>query len=331
MRRERYLHLAALAAALTLAAGTARPARAQGNLQAFAQAGGSVFVTWQAVPDPAVVGYNVYRYPVGMTADKATLVNSKPVTSTSLIDSGLTLGTPVIYFAKAVYKDAAGNMVESTQSGLSEVTPQNPTVLPAGSFLYNDVDTINPGTVTVAGNILTIRASGVPLWDKDDGQTFLAMPVTGDYQITAQIPVHPENDAADSNPNGNAKVGLMIRESLFRGDVYSAVFSSAQRDPPVLNEGRVNMVGATNPFSFGSATGEADTPYPLYLRLLKKGSMVTAFESIDGGKTYTPVADPQNITGLGSRTYAGVFVEAETDGQYAIGEFDTTSIKIEPQ
>jgi hypothetical protein len=222
-------------------------------------------------------------------------------------------------------------MAEGSQSTQSEVTPQNATVLPAGSFFYNDVDTLNPGTVTVAGNILTIRASGVPLWDHDDGQTFLAMPVTGDYQITAQIPVHPENDPADTNPNGNAKVGLMIRASLFRGDVYSAVFSSAQRDPPVLNEGRSSTVGAANAFSFGSSTAEADTPYPLYLRLLKQGSMVTAFESIDGGKTYTALADPQNITGLGSRTYAGVFVEAETDGQYAIGEFDTTSIKIEPK
>ena len=75
MRRGRYLHLAVLAA-LTLAAVAARSAHAQGVLQAVPQADGTVFLTWNAIPTPGVVGYNVYRRDSTLTVDKATLVNT---------------------------------------------------------------------------------------------------------------------------------------------------------------------------------------------------------------------------------------------------------------
>src|SRR5262249_32408256 len=157
-------------------------------------------------------------------ADKATLVNTQaPLTTTSVLDSGLPLGTPVVYFVRAVSKDSSGNPVEGPNSGESSVTPQNPTKLPPGDFLYYDIDTANPGSITMNGNELTIRASGPPLWERADGQTFLAMPVAGDYQITMAITAHPENDAADDNPSGNAKVGLEIRADLFKSAPYDAL------------------------------------------------------------------------------------------------------------
>jgi hypothetical protein len=332
MHQRTCIHGVVMAAALIVAAGLARPAHAQGNLQAFPEPNGAVFVTWLGSPDPGVVGYNVYRRETTLTADKATRMNAdQPITASSILDSGLTLGKPVTYFVRAVSKDASGALVEGPNSGESSATPQSPTKLPPGDFLYYDIDTALPGSVTLDGNALTIRASGPPLWERADGQTFLAMPVTGDYQITVAITAHPENDAADDNPSGNAKVGLEIRADLFKGGPYGNVFSSADRDPPVFIEGRRSYVGGTGAYSTGSQTGEADTPYPLWLRLVKQKATITGFESIDGGKTYQQVGDPQDLGSLPPVTYAGIFVSADRDGQYTIGKLDASSLKIEPK
>jgi hypothetical protein len=336
MHQRTRIHLAALATTLTLAAGMGRAAHAQGNLQVFPQNGAAAFLTWLASPDPAVVGYNVYRRQTTLTADKATLANPQPTTATTLLDAGsdgkgLPLGMPITYFVKAVYKDATGKLSEGLRSGEAVVTPQNALALPAGKFLAYDIDTLNPSTVTMTGNVLTLRASGPPLWDRWDGQTFIATPVSGDYQITVRVEENPTN-VDDTNGSNNAKAGVEIRSSLFRLDQYDAVFTSVNRDPAIHNEGRTTLVGGATPFGNNSPTAQADTKYPLYLRLLKKGSMITAFQSFDG-MTFDQIADPQDFGSLPPVTYAGIFVSADhtPDNQYTIGKFDTTQIKIEPK
>ena len=333
MKRSRHIWLGMLAAC-TLAAGTARSAHAQGDLQAFPRAGGSVLVTWLASPDPAVVGYNVYRRAASLTADKAVLANPQPLNSTSLLDAGadgkgLPLGTALTYTAKAVSMDASGKMTEGPGSGPATVTPQNPTVLPAGSFFYYDINTDSPGAVTVAGNVLTIHASGSDLWDSSDGQTFLATPVTGDYQVTAKINEAPTNDDP-ANGNGNSKIAVQMRSGLYRGDPFAVAFTSVDRDPTVLFEGHMAYVAGGN-FNFSQpGTNLTDTTYPLWLRLLKQGTMLTAFQSFDGA-SFTQIGDPHDYGSLPPTTYVGLAIAAGKDGQYSFAKFDIPSFKIEPK
>jgi hypothetical protein len=333
LHRRTCIHLAVLAA-LTLAAGTARPAHAQGALQAFPEAGGAVLVTWLASPDPAVVGYNVYRRDLGLAADKAQPANPQPVTSTTLLDAGpdgkgLPLGKAQIYFVRAVLKDASGKLSEGPNSGEASVTPQNPTVLPAGSFFYYDINTANPGTVTVNGNVLTIRASGSDLWDSSDGQTFVATPVSGNYQVTAKITEHPVNEDPDKG-NGFSKTALQIRGGLFRGDPFAVVFSSVARDPSVFFEGHKAFTAGPNHNYSQAGTSDSDTTYPLWLRLLKQGTTITAFQSFDG-TNFTQVGDPQDFGSLPAVTYVGIAIGAGNDGQYSVAKIDVPSFKIEPK
>ena len=121
--------------------------------------------------------------------------------------------------------------------------------------------------------------------------------------------------------------------SLFKLDRYDAVFTSVNRDPEILSEGRKTVTGGANAFGAGSGTSQADTKYPLYLRLLKQGSKITAYQSLDSGKTYTQVGNTYDFGpgNLGPVTYAGVFATAARDGQYDIVKFDAASIKIEPK
>jgi hypothetical protein len=259
------------------------------------------------------------------------------VTSTVVMDAGtdgkgLPLGQPLTYFVRAVYSDAAGKLTEGPNSGEATVTPQNPTVLPPGNFYYYDINTASPGSVKVDGNVLTLRASGSDLWDSSDGQTFLAMPVTGDYQITAAILDHPAHDPSADNPNDWSKTAVEIRSGLYRSDPFAVTFTSVIRDPGVFFEGHKGYVAGGNlNFSNPGPTGFDDTTFPLYLRLLKKGATITAFQSLDG-QTFQQVGDPQDFgSSIGSLTYAGVAIAAGRAGQYTISKFDTTSIKIEPK
>jgi hypothetical protein len=331
MQRRMFI-LGMVLTALMLAAGIERSAQAQGALQAFPEPGGAVLLTWLASPDPAVVGYNVYRRDVGLAADKAALANPQPAAPTTLLDAGpdgkgLPLGKPLIYFVRAIVKDASGKLSEGPNSGEASVTPQNATVLPTGSFFYYDINTANPGSVTVDGNVLTLRASGSDLWDSSDGQTFLATPVAGDYQITAQIAAHPENVDPDRG-NGYSKTAVEIRAGLFRGDPFAVAFSSVSRDPSVFFEGHKAFVAGPNHNYSQAGTSDSDTTYPLWLRLLKQGTTITAFQSFDG-TNYTQIGDPQDFGSLPSVTYVGLAIGAGNDGQYSIAKFDVPSIKIE--
>lgn len=324
----------ALSAAIALLAGTARGAFAQGALQAFPRPGGAVLVTWLASPDPAVVGYNVYRRATGVAADQAALANAQPVAANSLLDagpdgSGLPLGQALIYFVRAISRDAAGNLVEGPNSGEASVTPQNPLALPAGNFLYYDINTASPGRVTVEGDVLTIQASGSDLWDSSDGQTFLATPVAGDYQITAQILDHPEH--VTDNGNDWSKTAVQIRAGLFRGDPWAAAFTSVLRDPGVFFEGhRAHVAGSNHNFSFGGPTGFDDTTFPLWLRLVKQGATITAYQSLDG-ENFEQVGEPQDYGRLPAVTYAGIAIAAGRDGQYTRATFGIPNLKIEPR
>jgi hypothetical protein len=342
MQRGRLIHWAVLVA-LALAAGLQRPAHADytSTLQAFPQDKGAVLVTWQAMPAPGVVGYNVYRRAATLTADKATLVNTdKPVTATSMTDTGAPLGTPVIYFMRPVFQDSAGKSSEGAMSGQAAVTPQNAVALPPGNFLFYNIDTLNPGSVTLdASNVLTIRASGPDLWSESDGQTFVGMPVSGDYQITAAITEAPTPDPNDTNPNAGAKFGVEIRSGPAKGELAGFIFTSDTRADTILYEGRQIPGGVYGPVNgdgnvFSDGGGVLDVSartFPFYLRLLKQGTKITAFWSEDVGKTYTQLGDTHDFPTLGPVTYAGVFATAATDGQYDSVKFDATTIKIEPK
>jgi hypothetical protein len=321
-------------AALTLAAGMERSAHAQGGLNVFPQPNGAVFLTWLASPDPGLVGYNVYRREAGVAVDKAALVNPQAMTATTLLDAGpdgkgLPLGKPVLYFIRAVFKDAAGKLSEGTNSAQAVATPQNPIVIPAGSFFYYDIDTDDPSTVTRDGDVLTIRASGPPLWEKNDGNTFFATAVAGDYQLTARVEENPVNVDPD-NGAGNAKAGIEIRSSLLRVEPGAWIHPSVNRDPTVWFEGRKASIGGDQVFSFSGAS-MSEAKYPLYLRLVKAGATITAFQSLDGGKTFAQVGDPQDFGTLPPVTYAGIFVSADKEGQSTIGKFDLNSIEIKPK
>jgi regulation of enolase protein 1 (concanavalin A-like superfamily) len=311
------LPLAALAGMFFLVAGT-QPAMAQDEkTPAFAQvlpSDGQVLVTWGAVKD--ATGYNVLRRNPGEDISAAKAVNAQPTKDTSLIDTGLTNDKPLLYAVQAVFADGSkGDPAEAVG------TPHKAIL---GKFQYYDIETLNPGGVTIADNVLTIRASGADIWDGEDGQTFLATPVAGDFTITMKLNEVPKIENDESSAFG--KVGVQAKNSITPDDAYALVFASVERTPEFMFEGRRAAGQDAEDWSGGVVDFE-DAKFPVWLRLQRTGNTFISSYSNDG-TTFNKVHDNQNIQNPPATMYVGIAATAHNADLYINGKIDATSIVI---
>jgi hypothetical protein len=322
MQRGRYLHLAALASVLALAAAARTPVHAAAiNTPAapiLTPDDGRVLVSFGGVLH--ATGYNVYRHAAGAAA---ALVNATPTPYTWVIDdnggAGLPNGTPIFYSVKAVVSGAEG-----PASSENVTTPAPPLF---GALRLFNINTPGiepaPGSVTLdtAGDTVTIRASGDDIWDAQDGQSFLATPVTGDFTISAKFLGAPTGGEPTYG-----KVGLEMRTGLNPLDEYALVFISVHRDPAILFEWRKLLDGSGNG---GGGNGDPadDQKYPVFLRLARQGTTMAAQQSQDG-TSWTDVTDAQDFTRLPPTVYVGVAATAHMDKSFLDGKFQASSLSI---
>jgi hypothetical protein len=309
--------LAALAGAFLLVVGT-QPAMAQDEkTPAFAQvlpSDGQVLVTWGAVKD--ATGYTVLRRNLGEDISAAKVVNATPTKDTSLIDSGLTNDKALIYAVQAAFADGSkGDPKEAAG------TPHKAIL---GKFQYYDIDVLNPGSVTVANNVLTIRASGADIWDGADNHTFLATPVAGDFTITMKLNEVPKIENDEDSTFG--KVGVQAKNSITPLDAYALVFASVQRSPEFMCEGRRAAGGDSEDFSGGVVDFE-EAKFPVWLRLQRTGSTFISSYSNDG-TTFLKVFDNQNLENPPATMYVGIAATAHNADFYINGKIDATSVVI---
>jgi hypothetical protein len=318
MHRTTLARLVMMAAALVLLAGGARTAQAQDEkTPAWAQVlpkDGQVLVTWAAVKD--ATGYTVSRRMVGEEIDKAKAVNAAPIKETSLVDTGLTNGTSYIYSVVASFADGS--------KGDPKEAVGTPHAAVLDGYQYYDIETLIPGKVTVDGNVLTIRAGGAELWDTQDEQTFLAKPVTGDFTLSMQINENPVMDEGAGTSRG--KIGLQAKAGIMPGSPYALLFTSVERDPKYMFEGR-RVQGGGDTWS-GGIIDDADKVFPAILRLTRRGNVFTAEVSLDKGATFQKVMDDQTIQNAPAEMQVGIAAVALDAESFVTGKIDVPSLKL---
>jgi hypothetical protein len=297
------------------------------RLQAYPGTG-AVLLTYDRVAN--AVGYNIYRREAGKPDAEPAKLNAESTANPWFTDDekggSLANGTHYLYSVKAVFKDEAGALTEGRASKEVMALPQVPT--PPGFYLTYWTTT-NPADVKLADNVLTIKASGSDIGDAVDSGAFLALELQGDYSLTAQLLERPV--AEKPNASANVKAGLMIREAIGPSDRMAALLGTSGRG--VVWEGRKNIQAA-----FGDNNGrfeqigtpDEETTYPLWLKLNRTSSVVTAFQS-DDGTNYVPVGDPQDYGKLLPTTYAGIAMSSGNPTGYGTARFEATdgAIKID--
>jgi hypothetical protein len=194
------------------------------------------------------------------------------------------------------------------------VTLQACPVAPPPGFLGSSINEgEQSGSVRfrpVTGEI-TLRGSGHDTWDAADGFYFLSQPVTGDFQITVRALTRP------TDTHEYAKAGLMVRDSLAAGARHGYFALTAEHG--LQFNGRATTDDTS---SASDVIPHAALKLPILLRLIRRGSTVTAAYSRDQGRSFLAAGKPLSFDPpLANTVYAGLAITAHDEGRVSEAKF----------
>jgi glucose/arabinose dehydrogenase/regulation of enolase protein 1 (concanavalin A-like superfamily) len=175
---------------------------------------------------------------------------------------------------------------------------------PAAGWTCQDVGApaLTGGAVFDADGTVSITGSGDDIWGDADQFHYCHQPLEGDGEIIARVAsLEPTDDWA--------KAGVMIKTGPEAGADYVAALASAA-------EGVHLQTG------FDTDVGGPAADAPVWLRLVREGSTVTAYHSADG-TTWEPFA----AATLAGAATVGLFVTSHDGGELNTAVFDSVSVR----
>jgi hypothetical protein len=276
---------------------------------------GAVLLTWQPVAN--ATGYVVRRSAADAPSFASDVLTPAPIKETSFSDNNLTNGKPMRYLVSAVFDQGA----EGYATAVTATPAANPANLATCDI--NLENSLLHGSMAFdeAKGIYTLTGSGGDIWDNADRFFFASQLVKGDFQITAKILDKPTKTSDWS------KAGVMVRESL-DGPSRDANFMGTAKNG-VNFQWRDQTAGAPGGAA-KAAIAAKDFTGPVFLRLVRKGSVVTAFLSTDG-TTFTQAGDPKTFDPpLAESLYVGLAITAHDATKITTGTFSDLSIGPAP-
>jgi regulation of enolase protein 1 (concanavalin A-like superfamily) len=163
------------------------------------------------------------------------------------------------------------------------------------------------GTTQYAGGAFTVEGAGVDVWDTSDQFRYVYRPFTGDIEITSRV-------VSLENTDAWAKAGVMIRETLAATAVQTSLVVTPAQGTNFYR--RLTTGAVTQPGPVGPAGA------PAWVRLTRRGSTVTGFQSNDG-VTWTAVGTATMAT---ATLYVGLEVTSHDPAQAATAVFDNVTV-----
>jgi regulation of enolase protein 1 (concanavalin A-like superfamily) len=155
------------------------------------------------------------------------------------------------------------------------------------------------GSSTQTSGAFTIDAAGVDIWGSSDQFHFVYQPITGDVEIIARV---DSLEAVD--PWTNA--GVMIRTSLAANAAHA--YSAATGANGAYFRRRLGTAAAT------SSVAGPKVPAPVWVRLVRVGSLITGYGSTNG-TSWTTISTA--TLPLNSTAYVGLAVSSHNAGSRA--------------
>ncbi len=164
------------------------------------------------------------------------------------------------------------------------------------------------GSTTLSGSTFTVRGAGADIWGSNDAFQFAYQPLTGDGSIIARV-------TNVQNTNSFAKAGIMLRTSTSSSSQHVILDLRPTGDIEFMT--RSTNGGAT------SWLAGATQPAPVWMKLARSGSTVTASISTDGSTWSvvgsTSIAFPSTID-------AGLIVSSHDTSTLNTSTFDSVSV-----
>jgi regulation of enolase protein 1 (concanavalin A-like superfamily) len=163
------------------------------------------------------------------------------------------------------------------------------------------------GGASAAGGVFTVRGGGT-IWGTADSFQFVDQPIAGDVAVTARV-------TSLRNTSPFAKAGLMIRGSTAPGAPHVIL--------DVRPTGDLEFMARTAAGSATTFLATAFKPAPTWLRLVRKGTTITAFVSLDEA-SWTLVG--WATLDIGSAAVAGLITSSSQTSAVTIATFDNVSV-----
>ncbi|WP_372663714.1 LamG-like jellyroll fold domain-containing protein [Cohnella sp.] len=247
------------------------------------------------MPSLNAASYNVKR----ATVSGGPYTTIASVANPAYTDEGLTPDTTYYYVVSAV---SPGHESANSQEVFKSM---------ASNFAANqDIGSTGlAGSTTNNGTQTVLQGSGADIWDIADAFQFAYSPVTGDQTIIARV-------SSQTNTNGWAKAGLMIRESLDANakNVLVAITPS--------NGAIFQYRAATGGTTSNVSTAGPVAPY--WLKLVRTGNTFTGYIS-SNGTAWTLLGS--TTVSMSSAAYIGLAVSSHDNTKLSTVEFDNILVK----
>jgi galactose oxidase len=210
------------------------------------------------------------------------------------------------------FSDAA---VFRTELTLAQVVAENNAAsVPSGGggggslpspWVSGDVGAATPaGSASFANGVFTVSGGGNDIWGTLDQFQYVDQPLTGDATITARV-------TSQTNSAGWAKAGVMIKQSTSSGSPYALL---------AVTPGN----GIAFQYGFNADVGGGAYSFPgAWLRLTRKGSVITAYSSSDGSTWVQVGAATVNAT---DPVTIGLFVCSHNAASLSTATFDNVTV-----
>jgi hypothetical protein len=161
-----------------------------------------------------------------------------------------------------------------------------------------------PGSAVIAAGQFTLKGAGADIWGTADAFRYLYQPFSGNGQIVARV-------TRIDNTNPYAKAGIMLRDTLTAGSAH--VILDVKPDGGVEFMQRSTAGGAT------TYLGGTPAAFPMWLRLVRTGSSVSAGVSSNGSQ-WTTIGT--TTVGATSSGFIGLPVTSHTTATLSTATLD---------
>ncbi len=213
-----------------------------------------------------------------------------------------------LYWSRGMCVRSLGIAVVAATLAVASTAAGQSTSLPP-SWSSQDVGgPVQPGAASAEHGTFTISAGGSDIWGTADQFHFAYQLLSGNLDIKARVDSLTPAD-------GWSKVGLMIRSSLDPDAAHAFGFVSAAHG---LGFQRRTVKGGLSAHTTGAAK-----PAPVWVRLVRQGTTVTAYSSADGsswtemGSDTIALADPIYV-GVAATSHVESTVTTATVSQLAV-------------
>jgi regulation of enolase protein 1 (concanavalin A-like superfamily) len=233
----------------------------------------------------------------------ATLLGTDTTSPFGYNWSNVTAGT---YSLSAVAYDAAGG---KATSAARTVTVTDATLGVPAPWTAADVGSpALAGSATYANGVFSVSAAGTDIWNTADQFHFVYQPVAGDVDIVARV-----DSLTVVDPYTNA--GVMIRSTLTSGSLHGYTAETGSNGVYF----RRRLANGSTTISNQAAVVSA----PVWVRLVRKGALVTSYWSNDGNNWTTIGSETMT---LGTTAYVGLATSSHNASTRTAARFSNVRV-----